>query len=154
MHVLGEYCMRFLVFFLVPLLSTLRLTACTGILMQAEDQSTVNGRTVEFGIELDMSLAIIPRNFSFVAKTPMGKGMAYKSKYAVAGIYCFEDPVLMDGINEKGLSAAAFYYARYDILSIFKLDITMKDLLNCVKCVSEFTCEGRILVLLNFQVIV
>jgi len=103
--------MRIFIFFLVSVLCNLRLLACTGLLIQAEDQSIVNGRTVEFGIELDMSLACIPRHYSFVGKTPLGEGIAYESKYAAAGIYCFEDAVLMDGINEKGLIAAAFYFS-------------------------------------------
>lgn len=105
--------MRFLAFALTSVLYAMQTFACTGILVQAKDQSVVNGRTVEFGIELDMSVAVIPRNISFVGKTPMGKGMRYKSKYAALGIYCFEDTVLMDGINEKGLTAAAFYFPGY-----------------------------------------
>ncbi len=105
--------MKIFAFFFSSMICTMRLVACTGILMQAEDRSAVNGRTVEFGINLDMSLAVVPRNISFVAKTPIGKGMEYRSKYAAAGIYCFDDPVLMDGINEKGLVAAAFYFSGY-----------------------------------------
>ena len=105
--------MKLLSFTIVLILSTILLVACTGILIQAEDQSTVNGRTAEFGIDLDMSLAVIPRGYSFVGNTPSGNGMKYISKYAAVGIYCFEDPVLMDGMNEKGLVAAAFYFPGY-----------------------------------------
>lgn len=88
-----------------------RAMACTGLLIQG---SAVSGRTVEFGVDLDMSVAVIPRNMNFVGQTPGGKnGLAYNSKYAAAGIYCFQDKVLMDGINEKGLVAAAFYFPGY-----------------------------------------
>jgi choloylglycine hydrolase len=90
-----------------------QLLACTGILIQAKDQTAINGRTVEFGMPLDMSLAVIPRNISFIGKTPSGSGLQYRSKYAAVGIYCFDDPVLMDGVNEKGLVAAAFYFPGY-----------------------------------------
>ncbi|MCB1118033.1 MAG: choloylglycine hydrolase family protein [Chlamydiia bacterium] len=105
--------MRLFGFFSVAILGVIQLFACTGILVQAEDRSTVNGRTVEFGIELDMSLAVTPRNVTFYGKTPMGRGLHYISKYAAAGVYCFDDPVIMDGINEKGLVAAAFYFSGY-----------------------------------------
>jgi choloylglycine hydrolase len=105
--------MKFLTFLFVSIGSIAQLSGCTGILMQAKDLSAVNGRTVEFGIPLDVSLAVIPRNISFTGKTPMGPGMAYQSKYAAVGAYCFEDPVLMDGMNEKGLAAAAFYFPGY-----------------------------------------
>lgn len=89
------------------------LLACTGILLKAQDNSIVSGRTVEFASDIDMSVAVIPRNFKFIGDIPNGKGMAYTSKYAAAGIYCFENQVLMDGINEKGLVAAAFYFPGY-----------------------------------------
>lgn len=91
----------------------LKLLACTGIGMHALDNAFVNGRTVEFGIDLDMSVAVIPRNITFTAQTPSGKGMTYTSKYAAVGIYCFDKIILMDGINEKGLTAAAFYFPGY-----------------------------------------
>ena len=90
-----------------------QLPACTGLLVNAKDGSAVSGRTVEFGTPLDMSVAIIPRNYTFEAEIPEGKGMAYTSKYAAAGVYCFKNKVLMDGMNEKGLVAAAFYFPGY-----------------------------------------
>ncbi|PCI93544.1 choloylglycine hydrolase [Candidatus Aerophobetes bacterium] len=89
------------------------ITACTGILLRAKDNSIVTGRTVEFGVDIKMSVAVIPRNFQFVGNTPKGKGMAYKAKYATFGIYCFDVKKLMDGMNEKGLVAAAFYFPGY-----------------------------------------
>lgn len=82
-------------------------------MLQTTDRAFINGRTVEFGMDLDMSVAVIPRNMSFTSQTPVGAGMSYTSKYAVAGIYCFDMPILMDGINEKGLSVGAFYFPGY-----------------------------------------
>lgn len=109
----GGCCMKTLTFFLALVSCVFQLSACTGLLTVASDRSTVNGRTVEFGIDLDMSVAVVPRGYAFVGKTPSGSGLAYKAKYAAAGIYCFDSPVLMDGINEKGLVAAAFYFPGY-----------------------------------------
>lgn len=97
----------------VMMLVAMRLFACTGVLILSEDQVAVSGRTLEFGVELDMSVAVVPRNFSFEGKTSIGKGMSYTSKYAATGVYCFDEPVLMDGVNEKGLVAAAFYFPGY-----------------------------------------
>ncbi len=101
------------VVFLVFQMCITEITACTGVLLKTKDESFVNGRTVEFGTAIDMSVAIIPRNYKFVGEIPNGAGMPYKSKYAAAGIYCFTDKKLMDGINEKGLVAAAFYFPGY-----------------------------------------
>lgn len=102
-----------LLFLSLCVANTAQLFACTGMSVQTTNLGTVNGRTVEFGIPLDMHLAVVPRNFSFVGKTSLGDGMSYQAKYAAVGIYCFEDAVLMDGMNEKGLVAAAFYFSGY-----------------------------------------
>ncbi|MCH9627114.1 MAG: putative protein YxeI [Chlamydiales bacterium] len=97
---------------LLPLFifATCTVYACTGIRMTAEDGASVNGRTVEFGTVIDMYTCVIPRNFVFTGETPQGKGLRYTSKYAVAGIYCFQDQKVMDGVNEKGLTCGAFYF--------------------------------------------
>jgi len=86
------------------------VSACTGILLLPEDGAIVSGRTLEFGTPIEIHGAFIPRKYDFQGKTPKGKGLAYKGKYSVIGIYCFKDQVLMDGINEKGLVAATFYF--------------------------------------------
>lgn len=90
------------------LLCSSHLLACTGIRLNAADGSSVNGRTLEFGVVVDVYATVIPRNVSFSES-----GLAYKSKYAAVGASCFEDPFLMDGMNEKGLVAAAFYFSGF-----------------------------------------
>lgn len=92
------------------LLAAVSLEACTGLKVSVLDGSFVSGRTVEFGVPIEMVAAVIPRGYAFVGKAPDGQGLQYTAKYAVLGVYCFEDPVLMDGMNEKGLSAGAFYF--------------------------------------------
>jgi len=99
----------FSILFTIPF----NLFCCTGIMINAKDLSSVNGRTLEFGIPLDISLMFIPRNISFDVKTPLGWGLNYTSKYAAVGICCFDYPALIDGINEKGLSAGVFYFTGY-----------------------------------------
>lgn len=96
--------------YLVLLLAFSQANACTGIQLTQKDGSTVNGRTLEFGIPIDMHTAVMPRGYKFTGTTPQGKGLAYTAKYAALGIYCFKDVSLMDGINEKGLATGAFYF--------------------------------------------
>lgn len=83
--------------------------ACTGMMLINKDVSLVAGRTVEFSIPLKASAALIPRGYAFTGETPAGPGLKYTAKYAAAGIYSFDDVKLMDGINEAGLVAGAFY---------------------------------------------
>ena len=99
--------------FCAAIIFTSKLSACTGILLNSTNNSIVTGRTVEFATPLSMSIAVIPRNFQFVGKTSIGNGLTYKAKYAAVGIDCFNNNILMDGINEKGLVAAAFFFPGY-----------------------------------------
>lgn len=98
---------------LLFLLCYSQIYACTGIKLIAKDGSIVHGRTAEFGVELDLSVVVIPRNYVFVGTTPLGKGISYKSKYAVLGASTFNQLAVLDGMNEMGLCAAGFYFSNY-----------------------------------------
>lgn len=87
--------------------------ACTGIKLVAKDGSFVHGRTLEFGIQVEATVGVIPRGFDFTGTTPNGKGLVYKSKYAAVGALPFEMPAAMDGLNEKGLAVGTFYFPGY-----------------------------------------
>lgn len=84
--------------------------ACTGIKLTTKDGSAIHGRTLEFGIKLDTSIAFIPKGYSFTSTTPKGKGLSYQSKYAAIGSICYDYLLLMDGMNEAGLSVGTFYF--------------------------------------------
>ena len=87
--------------------------ACTGIELTNKDGSTVSGRTVEFGVKIDASIAIVPHGFAFTGRTPAGDGLKYTAKHAAVGVYAYSDVKLMDGINDAGLVAGAFYLPTY-----------------------------------------
>lgn len=95
-------------FMAVSMLS--HVEACTGIKLVAKDGSLVTGRTLEFGIQIDTSVVVVPRGYDFVGTTPNGNGLAYKSKYGVVGAIAFNQPALMDGLNEAGLAVGTFYF--------------------------------------------
>lgn len=86
------------------------LNACTGVKVTARDGSTVHGRTLEFGTPVEVSVAVVPRGYAFKSTTPQGPGLSYTSKYAAIGAITFGSPVIMDGLNEKGLSVGIFYF--------------------------------------------
>lgn len=85
-------------------------SACTGILLHNADGSIVHGRTVEFGIQLDITYAVLPRNYEFTGLTPLGDGKKWTTKYGVLGAIVFGNLGVMDGINEKGLAMGSFYF--------------------------------------------
>lgn len=94
-------------------LSTTTL-ACTGIALKSKDGSHINGRTIEFGMPLDLNFIIIPHNYAFQGSLPDETGgLIFRAKYAAMGSAAFGESNILDGINEKGLSVAAFYFPGY-----------------------------------------
>jgi len=86
-------------------------SACTGIMLRNADGTIVHGRTVEFGIPLEITYAVVPRNYNFTGLTPLGDGKKWTTKYGVLGAIVFGNLGVMDGINEKGLAMGAFYFS-------------------------------------------
>lgn len=89
------------------------VSACTGIMLKTKDGSIVHGRTLEFGIMIDTSIAVVPRGYTFVGETPNGDGLKYAAKYATIGAYAFKDVKILDGLNEAGLAVGAFFFPTF-----------------------------------------
>jgi len=89
------------------------VSACTGIKLVAKDGSFVHGRTLEFGIQLDPSIVVVPRGYEFKATNAKGTGFSYKTKYASVGAITFDQLAMLDGLNEKGLAVGTFYFPGY-----------------------------------------
>jgi choloylglycine hydrolase len=91
--------------------------ACTSVLLAAEDGGYVYGRTLEFGLQLNSQLMIVPRNLAMSGTGPAGKvgegGLKWTTKYAAGGANALGLPVLLDGFNEKGLTGGLFNFSGY-----------------------------------------
>jgi choloylglycine hydrolase len=92
-----------------------QLLACTGITLKAKDGAVVYGRTMEWGtFDLKSRLVVVPRGYSFTGLTPDGKpGLSWKGKYGVVGLDGVERDMILDGMNEKGLTVGLFYHPGY-----------------------------------------
>lgn len=133
------------------------LFACTGILLKAKDKSTVHGRTLEFAINVDTSIAVIPRGYEFKGTSPTGSGLNYTSKYGAVGVMAFDNPALLDGINEKGLSVGTFYFPGFSEYSRAtadnqKISLSPADFPNWL--LTQFSTIDEIKDVLNSVVIV
>ncbi len=112
--------------------------ACTGIQLQAQDGSVVRGRTMEFAHNLKSDLIVIPRGYKLHGTAPGGKkGLSWTTKYAVCGANFAGEPIVGDGINEKGLSAGVFFfsgYAKYPAFDASRQNRTLMswDLVNWI----------------------
>lgn len=88
--------------------------ACTGITIRPADGSVVFSRTMEFGADLKSNVIIIPRGHQFHGTAPGDKpGMRWKTKYGIVGTNAFDEPLIADGLNEKGLHIGVFYFPGY-----------------------------------------
>ncbi len=84
--------------------------ACTSFIVKSSDGSYVYGRTLEFGIDLQSVPIAIPRNFNYQGTGVNGQaGKVWKTKYAAIGMNGINLPVLVDGVNEKGMTGGLLY---------------------------------------------
>lgn len=91
-------------------LITAPLQACTSFIIKAQDNGYVYGRTLEFGMELNSLPIAIPRHFNYKGtgiNTLPGK--KWVTKYAAIGMNGINLPILVDGVNEKGMSGGMLY---------------------------------------------
>lgn len=88
---------------------------CTGIRLNAHNGAVVFARTLEFAQDIESSIILIPRNFTFQGTTPSGepRGLRWQSKYAVVGANAASQIGVIDGVNEKGLAGGLFYFTDY-----------------------------------------
>jgi choloylglycine hydrolase len=92
-------------------LATTPSVACTGISLDAKDGAMIRGRTLEFGFPLSSNVIVIPAGTQMSGTLPDGKpGIRYTTKYSMVGANALGLPVVMDGVNDQGLSLGLFYF--------------------------------------------
>lgn len=91
------------------------LAACTGISFTAKDGSFVLARTAEWGgSDLHSRYVVVPRGYRHVSLTADGgNGMIFTGKYGYVGVAANMDQFVLEGLNEKGLSAGLFFFPGY-----------------------------------------
>lgn len=89
--------------------------ACTGITLKAKDGAVVYGRTMEWGtFDLHSRVSVIPRGFAYTGSTPDKRpGLAWTTKYGAMAIDGVGKDIVLDGMNEKGLTVGLFYHPGY-----------------------------------------
>lgn len=108
------------------------LLACTGITLKSRDGAVVFGRTLEWGsFDLNSRLVIVPRGYEYKSHLENGRtGKTWKTVYGAVGVDALEKDLIVDGMNEKGLSVNVFYhpgYAEYAKLDPARADNTLNS---------------------------
>ena len=91
------------------------MNACTGITLKSGDGSVVTARTIEWAATvINAMYVVVPRNHKFYSFTPSGEnGMQFTTKYGFVGLSVEQKEFMVEGVNEKGLSAGLFYFPNY-----------------------------------------
>jgi choloylglycine hydrolase len=110
--------------------------ACTGITLKSKDGAVVFGRTLEWGsFDLGSRLVVVPRGYTYTAALNDGvQGYTWKTQYGVVGVDGVGKDIILDGMNEKGLSINVFYhpgYATYPSFDPAKASISIGPLDVC-----------------------
>jgi len=84
--------------------------ACTGISLKSQDGAAIRGRILEFGFPLKSNVMAVPAGQAFSATLPDGsKGLSYKTRYGIVGGNAVNEAIVVDGLNDQGLSIGLFY---------------------------------------------
>lgn len=82
---------------------------CTSVTFLSETGDNFLARTMDFAFELNGRPVVIPRKQHFPSDAG---GAGYDTQYGFVGAgRNMGNYVLVDGVNEKGLSAAALYFS-------------------------------------------
>jgi len=89
--------------------------ACTGITLKSKDGATIAARTIEWAESVMNNMyVVVPQNQELQSLTPSGMdGVTFKVKHGFVGLAVEQKEFMVEGINEKGLSAGLFYFPNY-----------------------------------------
>lgn len=112
-----EVSMRFTLFFAPCLIIALVLClplpseCCTGFYLKAKDGGVAYARSLEFAVDLESNVVVVPRGTKYEAEMPDGsKGIKWVSKYGIMGMNIFGKPLFVDAFNEKGLQVGMYFF--------------------------------------------
>ncbi len=80
-------------------------SACTDVMVKAEDGSIIIGRSLEFSLDFHSNIRSSPEGRSFTTVTQNGaSAMSWKAKYGYVYLDGLSIDTVVDGMNEVGLS--------------------------------------------------
>lgn len=94
---------------------SLSAAACTNITLRTTGGDVVRARTMELGGDLESEMLIIPKGAKLSGYGPNGDldGMAWTATYSAAGLNGFHLPIIVDGLNDQGLSGGMLMFPTF-----------------------------------------
>lgn len=104
--------------------------ACTSLRVKTTDGNVFYARTMELALPTHPDLIVVPKETNYQGTLPDGtqKGLNWTSKYGFVGMHSPGVPVVIDGVNEKGLAAGGLMFpdfAEYEAFDPAKADTTI-----------------------------
>ena len=87
--------------------------ACTDFQIKANDGAIITARSMEWGVDMQSQLHIYPRHGGAGSWTcgPGGSyGASWVKQYGYVGADCYKRDMVIDGMNEKGLSVGGLWF--------------------------------------------
>jgi len=85
--------------------------ACTDFLIKSEKGNAVVGRSMEFGTFLGSEIIFFPKGLKTTSTLNKGaKGLSWTNKYSYLAVNAFGMDMVVDGMNEKGLSFGILWF--------------------------------------------
>lgn len=104
---------------------------CTNFLITAADNSAVNGRSMEFGLDLNSKLLVRAPGEKFQSLAPKGqKGLSWATKYGYVGLTATSSlPIVVDGMNTQGLSTGCLWLpgSAYQTVTTPSIALALED---------------------------
>jgi choloylglycine hydrolase len=107
--------------------------ACTDVHIKAPDGTPLVARSLEFAQNPVSDFILIPRGEKFVSASPDGNkdGISWTNKYGYLCLNAFNLELVLDGLNEKGLSLEALYlpgFCEFQTVGADQSDIALSNL--------------------------
>lgn len=103
--------------------------ACTGITLHSEANEYVTARSIEWGASnLSTQLVVVPRGQTIQSQTAQGPAMQYKNALGYVGLSIEDKNFVVEGLNEKGLSAGLFFFPGYGLYPDYNAQMKNKTL--------------------------
>jgi choloylglycine hydrolase len=89
--------------------------ACTNLTLQTSKGDVIRARTMELGGDMESEVLVLPKGTDLVGYGPEGKpnGLKWTAKYTAVGLNGFHVDVMLDGVNEQGLSGGALMFPTF-----------------------------------------
>lgn len=98
------------IFVFLSLIYVVSIYSCTHFLLKDQNNQCVIGRSMEFGVDVQSQIVVFPSGQTHESLIDGHLGMRWTQKYAFVGMNVFhDDSLIIDGMNEKGLSIGGLW---------------------------------------------